>query len=618
MINYEDLDLRILADGNGFAVSAHRGMQSAKEPLDLDLSISWDLWKPLERTPLETQELGAVLWNALIRGSVRRLYDQARGRAGADPDRGVRIRIHLDPREVRLGPFLRLPWEILLDPLRDGKNSGFDPRMPVVRTLDSAAETLLPYADFPLRVLVALPDPRHTVVLDLEGERMALEAAVAPIGIRPKILRQVTHDSLEKHIRSGSFHIVHFLGHGDFDEERAEGTLLLEKPDRSPDPLSASAFAGYFAGKPMPRLVVLNACNTAEPGRSAQVEAFASVAAALVAEGVPAVLAMQTTIRDRSAVRFSARLYECLAAGNSVEEATTEARRALKTASPNSLDWAVPVLLVRGPAAGAQHLNGGLELDAGIASPAQSAGRPIEKKGSQLVALIPWYLQTIVGLLSGPKSFVRLHNTPIKHNLNSSLLFLALSAIPYSIFNAILPYSARAMTYSLLGHLFVAIVVSCGSSIATYGAWKIFGGRAPLMRYFATNFYYCGFIFLFGFLNVMISVGVIKIFDKSVLVLLRRAAGGNYAVLLDHNLWGNHAIRIAAVVFLFGHGLLLTWTYLFWGAYREINAKSRISKAESFAAWVISYGLTMIAGVLAALVQQALFDFIDLPPTLIR
>lgn len=351
MMTYEDLELRISADGACFEVAAQRGEQSATEPFELDPGRSWDLWSPVECDASAVRSLGTELFHALIRGSVRSLYDQARGGAGGDPAKGVRIRIRLDPRVGRLRPLLRLPWEILFDPLKEaGNHPGLDPRMPVVRTLDSTAETLPPPSGLPLRVLIAIADPRHPTTLDLEGEREKIEAAFAPLGIQPKVLRQVTRGILEQCVRDGGFHVVHFLGHGDFVDAVGEGVLILENERRNPDPLPASIFAGFFVGRPMPRLVVLSACSSGDPGGSAGIGSYAGTAAALVAEGLPAVLAMQTAVRDRSAIRFTARLYLRLAAGDAIEEAVAEARKALKTLWPEKLDWAVPVLFVRGQA----------------------------------------------------------------------------------------------------------------------------------------------------------------------------------------------------------------------------------------------------------------------------
>ncbi len=348
MIEYEDFDLRILEGGEGFQVSAQRGEQLTREPLELDPLQTWDLWKPKELGPGEARAMGAALFEALIRCSVRRLYDQALGLAGNDPNKGVRIRIHIDPRVRCLGRFLAVPWEILFDSHEEsGKHLSLDPRTPVVRALESASRTLLPPSGRPLRILLALADPRQATGLDLEAERQAIFTALENSGATIEELRQVSPTTFQGRVRDGRFHVIHYMGHGEFAEKSEEGLLLLEGKHRSIDPLPASRFASFFEGRPMPSMVVLNACDSAALGRCFGVGPYASVAGALIGKGLPVVLAMQTAVRDRSAISFTEQLYQRIAVGESVEEAVAEGRKKLATAWPQKLDWAVPVLFDR-------------------------------------------------------------------------------------------------------------------------------------------------------------------------------------------------------------------------------------------------------------------------------
>jgi hypothetical protein len=362
MISYEDFDLRIYADGNGFVVSAQRGTQSASEPFELDLSRSWDLGQIEERGPGETrdllpprerlsrsiEEMGSTLFDALIRGRVRNLYQQGRGGAGGDAAKGLRIRILLDPRDERLRPLLRLPWEILFDRSADsGSLLALDPRRPIVRTIDSFEQTLSP-SPGPLRhVLLALSNPLGSVRLDLESECAKVEEALARIPIRPTVLRQATRSKLFDSICDTEPQIVHFMGHGTFDPALGEGVLVLEDENAEQDLIRASTFAGFFAGKPMPRLVVLASCRSGESGSDRAFGPFASVAAALIAAGLPAVVAMQTTVRDRSAIRFTECLYRRIARDEPIEAAVCNARIALQMDRTETPDWAVPVLFAQ-------------------------------------------------------------------------------------------------------------------------------------------------------------------------------------------------------------------------------------------------------------------------------
>jgi hypothetical protein len=145
MIFYEDFDLRVESDGDRFTVQAKRGSQVATEPLEIDTTRFRDV-RHLEGADPETvRRKGADLFDALIHGRVRDLYQRARGHAGGDSAAGLRIRLIFDPRDEHLRPLIRLPWEILRD-RRDDANDlpALDARRPVVRTLKSFDQQLTP------------------------------------------------------------------------------------------------------------------------------------------------------------------------------------------------------------------------------------------------------------------------------------------------------------------------------------------------------------------------------------------------------------------------------------------------------------------------------------------
>jgi hypothetical protein len=90
------------------------------------------------------------------------------------------------------------------------------------------------------------------------------------------------------------------------------------------------------------RLAVLNACEAAITPAA---DPLAGVAPALVAQGVPAVAAMQFSITDEAAVTFAEEFYAALADSDPVDTAVTEARRAV--AATDDVQWATPVLFMR-------------------------------------------------------------------------------------------------------------------------------------------------------------------------------------------------------------------------------------------------------------------------------
>src|SRR5262249_28666222 len=64
--------------------------------------------------------------------------------------------------------------------------------------------------------------------------------------------------------------------------------------------------------------------------------------------GVPAVVGMQYEVEDAAAIAFSQMFYTSLAAGLSIDEATSAGRLAmLGNAGEESVEWGVPVLYMR-------------------------------------------------------------------------------------------------------------------------------------------------------------------------------------------------------------------------------------------------------------------------------
>jgi len=68
-----------------------------------------------------------------------------------------------------------------------------------------------------------------------------------------------------------------------------------------------------------------------------------------VADGVPAVVANQYTVLDRSATTFAQHFYWCLAQGMALGDAARESRIALNYNGDGLIDWGVPVLFARDP-----------------------------------------------------------------------------------------------------------------------------------------------------------------------------------------------------------------------------------------------------------------------------
>jgi formylglycine-generating enzyme len=303
----------------------------------------------VEVKPLD--EVGRELFDALFAEEIASLFQQSYGKVLAK-GRRLRIRLQLNVEDASIAPVATLPWELMYrHDRREFLVLSADTTL--VRSLDVPIGAYDPPAiTGPVRVLFVMANPRGD--LDLHAERAEIEKQLAedlrelPANeaserreIVAEFLEDATFATLEDRLRNKDYHIIHFMGHGAFDEQH-QGQLLFHDGT-----LRSGADLGELLKRErMTRLVTLNACRTAEGSGKAGADPFAGVAAALVMAGVPAVVAMQFPITDAAAIAFSARLYSALGRGEPLEEAVDLGRRRIKALARDQREWATPVLFV--------------------------------------------------------------------------------------------------------------------------------------------------------------------------------------------------------------------------------------------------------------------------------
>lgn len=313
-------------------------------------------YRPGRQRHAAPEEVGAALFDALFSDRILETFLESWGHVQARRDCGLRIRLMLDPSLPGLASICALPWELLYR-RRTREFLSRSVLSPVVRYLDTQS----PWLETPaatarrLRVLVAMASPRGCAELDLARERRQIESAWASRWARVSFLKRATISGLQERLRSESFQVLHFMGHGDFDPITGEGRLLFEDGDREASPVSGELLAEACRESRDLQLFFLNACDTARLPRRHGQDPYTGVASAMVLRGAPAVVAMQFPITDEAAIIFSGALYGALAAGDPVDTAVAEGRRAVYLASQSSspacgpLEWAIPVLFLSAP-----------------------------------------------------------------------------------------------------------------------------------------------------------------------------------------------------------------------------------------------------------------------------
>ncbi|MBP8292660.1 MAG: SUMF1/EgtB/PvdO family nonheme iron enzyme [Caldilineaceae bacterium] len=295
--------------------------------------------------PLTPQQFGARLFDAVFAGQVGQCFLRSLD-AAAREEKGLRIRLFLnDAPELA-----SLPWEYLYAATPKPGFLTLSDATPIVRYLELQQEEkplkVLP----PLRLLAVVSNPQDVTPLDVEKEWARLQDALTGLQSRQLIrlerLDPPTPVALQRRLReaaAGAVHILHFIGHGAYDEERQEGGLYFEDDEHKHHFLAASNLAILLQDHTALRMVFLNACEGARGGSE---DLFAGAAQTLVQQGVPAVLAMQFPVGDAAATALCQEFYQALALGMPVDACVGEARKVIK-AGGNELEWGTPVLFSR-------------------------------------------------------------------------------------------------------------------------------------------------------------------------------------------------------------------------------------------------------------------------------
>jgi len=214
---------------------------------DLGRSVRGDPNKPTRHVAgvapgAPAQDIGAQLFTALFSGSVRSLLDQSLGLIHSE-EFGLRIKIHIDPEDPSLAVLASLPWEFLYR--RETRDwLSLSKYTPIVRYLDVQRPHTPLALKLLLHILVVLSQPADTPALDLARERALIEASWAKVpGVEVEFLEGATLEALRDRLSHNIYHVLHYMGHGGFDEHTGRGVLLLEGGDAQAQPVDGPTLA---------------------------------------------------------------------------------------------------------------------------------------------------------------------------------------------------------------------------------------------------------------------------------------------------------------------------------------------------------------------------------------
>jgi DNA-binding beta-propeller fold protein YncE len=348
MIDYSTLNVRIEALAGDRYRAVVRGTDGdgqcefalGFEPTDLDTLASAVSRPRTARRRIESDEsayvrlFGGRLFELAFQDTARDVLRASLGRARHE-NKGLRFLLELDG-----APRLRnVPWELLWDSPRFISTSAYTP---VLRYVDIAARPLPLALQPPLRILGLVSSPGDMPALDAGREKEQLADACRSLTERGLLtidwVADATLSGLLERLEDCNYHIFHFIGHGDFDEEREDGVLLFEGRAGQSQRVTGVELATILADQRSLRLAVINACEGARMALDSN-----GIAANLMQYGLPAVIAMQFEISDEAAIVFARQFYGSIARSHPIDEALADARRGMFAAG-HGLEWATPVL----------------------------------------------------------------------------------------------------------------------------------------------------------------------------------------------------------------------------------------------------------------------------------
>ena len=294
-------------------------------------------------TDKEMIAFGKQLFDTLFQGDVRRLYDEAR----------TRQRNRLDIVLTSMIPWIaEKPWEFAYDEGRQSYLATEETHF-IRNVLTKVPADPVFTSDGPLRILVASAQPVGSGMLSIEQEVAVIQRGFKPLMdaklVEIETLARATPSMIHDKLTTGSYQVVHFIGHGIYDQEREEGCLLFVNEYGGEYRLGERSVREIFRGRGL-SLVFLNSCESGRGGRGSERGFNTGVAQSLVARGLPAVVANQYSVLDTSATSFAQKFYWCLGQGMSLGQAAREARIAVNyLLYGEPIDWAIPVLYARNP-----------------------------------------------------------------------------------------------------------------------------------------------------------------------------------------------------------------------------------------------------------------------------
>jgi tetratricopeptide (TPR) repeat protein len=276
------------------------------------------------------QELGRALY-AMLDGPERALTRRCQDAAGRDGAAALAIRLgSIDkdkPVDSARHPAVHWRWELLADE-RGPLTTGPGGLAVAVQLGDRGPAAPRTFELGGLRILFMAFSPNDTQPeLDYEREEEHVLGAVAEFvrdgRARLRVVEHGSLDELKRCLLGRPYDVVHLSGHGVLTPEGPRLLMEDEVGDRHPVSPDELLHMLRRAGR-MPEVVMISTCFSAGSR-----DGTPSLAAQLVAGGVPTVIGWVQPVRDDLATEAAADIYQRVCTGATPAEAVAFARRQL-------------------------------------------------------------------------------------------------------------------------------------------------------------------------------------------------------------------------------------------------------------------------------------------------
>ncbi|MEZ4672743.1 MAG: CHAT domain-containing protein [Caldilineaceae bacterium] len=306
-------------------------------------------------------ELGSRLFTALFPKSVHTML-QTSYRMAYEARAQLRIRLQLaEAPELAI-----LPWEYIYDPTRN-EFPALSLHSPLIRYTSLMHHIPPLKVELPLKMLVIIAAPSGYPAVNKDAIWYSLVDTLDYLALDDRLrleqLRKPTLLDLQRRLRAGDCHMLHIISYGSYDEFTEDGILVLEDEMGRSRPVNGQHLGALLRDHFPLRLAVLSAM---EPQRTTKPNPQLAAGQSFIRRGLPAVVAVQSAFDAQSTNVFAQNFYAQIADFAPVDQALTEARRALEATSASAA-WGLPSLLTRIP-------DGQLFIDPATVSMPMTAG----------------------------------------------------------------------------------------------------------------------------------------------------------------------------------------------------------------------------------------------------